>query len=109
MWPAPARVSAPCLRAYARDRLAAAAAYPKERLRRRDFRLAQANVTVWFASEDLAGLCERTLIQRTVDTGCPDPVRLGRVTIYAMDAEADGWDPPAEWDEAAGFSSREFA
>ena len=36
----PARMSYDSLQAYARNRLAAAAAYPKERLLRRDFRLA---------------------------------------------------------------------
>jgi hypothetical protein len=28
--------------------------------------------------------------------------------IFALDGEADGWQPPAIWDEGAGFSSREF-
>lgn len=98
-----AGVSAQSLQAYASDRIAAAMAYPKERLVRRDFRLARLNVTAWFASEKLADLCASTLAQRANE----DPFAK-RIEIYALDAEADGWDAPAAWDEEAGFSSREF-
>jgi hypothetical protein len=101
--PPPRRVSAAALKAYARDRLTAAVAFPKGRLGPRQFQLAGLDVTAWFTSEKLADLCERTLVQRKGDESPPH-----RVTIYAMDAEADGWDPPAQWDEQAGFSSREF-
>jgi hypothetical protein len=78
-------VSAACLHAYVRDRLTAAAAYPTERLQRRDFRLARVDLTVWFASDKLADLCERTLLQRRGDGSSPT-----RAVVYAMDAEADG-------------------
>ena len=97
------KVSAESLRPYAGDRLRAAIAYPKGRLVRRDFRLARLNMTAWFASEKLAGLCERTLSLREND----DP-SAKRAEVYALDAEADGWDIPAVWDEQAPFSSREF-
>jgi len=60
-------------------------------------------MTVWFTSEALADLCTRTLVQRT-GNGSP----AARLAIHAMDAGADGWDPPAAWDVEAGFSSREF-
>lgn len=97
------RVSAADLQAYARDRLGAALAYPKECLLRRHFRLARADVTVWFTSEKLAALCERTLVRRKDEAPSQN-----RVAIYAMDAEVGDWDPPAGWDEETGFSSRRF-
>jgi hypothetical protein len=101
--PAASMVSATCLQAYASDRLRAARAYPKARLVRRDFRLARVDMTVWFASKAFADLCERTLVERKYE----DPSAT-RAEIYAMDAESDGWEPPARWNEEAGFSSREF-
>jgi hypothetical protein len=70
---------------------------------RREFRLARVDVTVWFASKSFADLCDRTLVERKYE----EPAAT-RAQIYAMDAEADGWEPPARWDEGAGFSSREF-
>ncbi len=97
------QVSAACLQEYAKDRLRAALAYPKERLLRREFRLARADMTVWFASERFAALCDRTLIERRYED-----LSATRLEIYAMDAESDGWEPPAPWDEGSGFSSREF-
>jgi len=57
---------------------------------------------VWFTSERLLELCEQTLLERR-DEG----PSLCHVAVYAMDAEADGWPPPAGW-ETAGFSSREL-
>jgi hypothetical protein len=101
--PPTSKVSPTCLQAYASDRLRAAIAYPKERLVRRDFRLARLDMTVWFASRKFADHCERTLIERQHGDPC-----ASHAEIYAMDAESDGWDPPAAWDEEAGFSSREF-
>lgn len=100
---ATATVSAGCLQAYARDRLAAARSYPKDRLLRRAFRLARMDLTVWCASRNFADLCERTLVERERD----DPSAT-RAEIYAMDAVSVDWDPPARWKENAGFSSREF-
>ena len=99
----PARMSYDGLQAYARNRLAAAAAYPKERLLRRDFRLVRLDVTIWFSSNALAELCERTLVQRKYD----DP-SAARIEVYAIDVEAGGWEPPALWREDVGFASREF-
>jgi hypothetical protein len=91
------------LQPYARDRLRAADAFPRERLIRRDFPLAKLDMTVWFASPGLAELCERTLVLR--DAADPSATR---VEISAMDASLDGWAPPAVWDEGTGFSSRDF-
>ena len=96
-------VSAANLETYAQDRLDAAQAYPKGRLLRRDFRLAKADMTVWFASEMLAELCELRLMKRAEDDSSAT-----RVEVYAMDAQLEGWEQPARWDEGAGFSSREF-
>jgi energy-coupling factor transporter ATP-binding protein EcfA2 len=78
-------------------------AHPKEHLVRRHVRLARLDVIGWFSSGQLAGLFERALVERRQD----DP-SAGRVEIYAMDAEADGWEPPVRWDEAIWFSSRTF-
>lgn len=96
-------VSLENLLAYARDRLAAAAAYPKDRLVRRDLRLASLDLTAWFTSEALADLCVAKLVQRE----CARPFEAD-AEIFALDAEADRWDMPAMWREGAGFSSREF-
>lgn len=101
--PSTATVSMESLQAYAIDRLKAADAYPRERLIRRDFRLAKLDMTVWFASSKLAELCERTLVLH--DDADPSATRL---EICAMDASLDGWSPPAVWDEGTGFSSRDF-
>lgn len=69
------------LQAYARNRLDAAIAYPKERLLRRDFRMARLDMTIWFSSEELADLCARTLMRRKHD----DP-SAARIEVYAIDA-----------------------
>jgi hypothetical protein len=91
------------LQAYARNRLDAAAAYPKDRLLRRDFRLVKLDMTIWFSSEALANLCDRTLVRHEHD----DP-SAPRVEVCAIDAERDGWEAPALWREDAGFASRDF-
>ncbi len=96
-------VSQDSLVAYANEQIAAAHSFPRERLVRRDFRMPQLDLAVWFTSQTLADLCEVTLLQN--DTEAP---AARRVEVFAMDAEADGWDKPALWDEDAGFSSREF-
>ena len=101
--PPPAKVSPTTLQAYAQDRLEAAMAYPTAPLTRHDFQLARADVTAWFTSPRLAELCERRLVKRR----CADPAAI-RFELYAMDAEADGWEPPAAWDEETWFSSRDF-
>lgn len=97
------RVSAANLQAYAKDRLRAAITHPKERLIRHDFRLARLDMTVWFSSESFANHCEKALTRRNREDSSAT-----RLEVYAMDAESDGWDLPAGWDEQAGFSSREF-
>ena len=97
------RVLPGSVQAYARGCLEAAMAHPKEHLVRRHVRLARLDVIGWFSSGQLAGLFERALVERRQD----DP-SAGRVEIYAMDAEADGWEPPVRWDEAIWFSSRTF-
>jgi hypothetical protein len=91
------------LRAYAQDRLRAAAAFPKDRLIRRDFPLARLDLTVWFTNGRLAQLCEATLMRRKADDASAT-----RAEVYAMDAEAEGWERPAAWREEAGFASRSF-
>ena len=96
-------VSMQSLLAYARGRLDAAAAFPKARLFRRDLRLARLDMTVWFASEALADLCDRKLVLRE----SAQPFEAA-AEIFALDAEADGWEMPAAWRESSGFSSREF-
>ncbi len=96
-------VSIPGLLTYARDRVAAALAFPKSGLVRRDFRLAGLDMTVWFTSEALAELCDGKLIQHSPETSFSHVAQ-----IYAIDAKADGWEFPAVWPEGAGFSSREF-
>lgn len=91
------------LQAYARNRLDAAIAYPKERLLRRDFRMARLDMTIWFSSEELADLCARTLMRRKHD----DP-SAARIEVYAIDAGSGGWEPPALWRENGGFAPRDF-
>ena len=99
----PALISYGNLQAYARNRLGAAVAYPKECLLRRDFRLVRLDMTIWFSGKALADLCERTLVRRKHD----DPLAAS-IEVYAIDAGSDEWEPPALWREDAGFSSREF-
>jgi hypothetical protein len=99
----PPAIAEDSLRGYARSRLSAADAFPKERLIRRDFPLARLDLTVWFSSGRLADLCERTLVRRKADDAS-----AMRAQVYAMDAEAEGWERPATWREGTGFSSRGF-
>jgi hypothetical protein len=96
-------VSAAHLQAYAQDRLRAAQAFPKERLLRRNLRLAKLELTAWFASKQLADACEAKLKRHEF----PDPA-AGQVEVYAMDATLEGWETPATYDVADGFSSRGF-
>jgi hypothetical protein len=96
-------VSAANLEAYALDRLRAARAFPKERLLHRTLRLAKTELSVWFASEQFADTCEAKLKQHDAS----DP-SARQVEIYAMDATLDGWESPAIYDVAEGFSSRGF-
>jgi hypothetical protein len=100
---APSTVSPDNLLAYAIGRIEAARAFPRKRLIRRDLRLARLDMTVWFTSERLAGLCDAMLVRHAGEAPFEPAAE-----IFALDAEADGWEPPAKWDEGAGFSSREF-
>lgn len=100
---APRKVSPGNLLAYARDRIEAGRAFSRKRLIRRDLRLARLDMTVWFTSERLASLCDAMLVQRI----CEAPFKQA-AEIFALDAAGEGWEPPAVWDEGAGFSSREF-
>jgi hypothetical protein len=99
----PPRVGYDDLLAYARRRLDAARAYPRDRLLTRTFRMARLDMTISFSSEALAALCERTLVRRRRD----DPPATG-IEVFAIDAGSDGWESPARWREDAGFASREF-
>ena len=100
---APFTVSPDNLLAYANDRIRAAGAFPKNGLIRRDLRLARLDMTVWFTSERLAGLCDSLLVRHHSEAPFEQAAE-----IFALDAEGEGWEPPAIWDEGAGFSSREF-
>lgn len=91
------------LLAYAKDRLEAARAYPKDRLHLRECRMARLDMTIAFSSEALAALCERTLVRRKQD----DASAAG-LDVYAIDAGSSGWAPPARWREDAVFASRDF-
>ena len=100
---APFTVSPDNLLAYANDRISAAGAFPKNGLIRRDLRLAWLDMTVWFTSEQLAGLCEATCLSSTT---ARDP--------FEQQPRFSLWTPMLtdgrrrHWDEGAGFSSREF-
>jgi hypothetical protein len=96
-------VSEDSLEAYARDRLKAAEAYPRDRLIKRCFHLARLDMTVWFTSAQLAELCEKSFVARRIDDATAT-----RLEVHAIDAEAAGWEYPAIWSEAGGFSSRGF-
>ena len=54
-------------------------------------------MTIWFSSDALADLCERTLVRRKYD----DP-SAASIEVYAIDAGSGGWEPPALWREDAG-------
>lgn len=99
----PVRVDYDNLRAYARDRIDAAIAYPRDRVLRRHFRLARLDLAFASSSEPLAALCDRTLVRRA-----RDDAPAARVAIHAIDAGAEGWEPPARWREGTAFASRRF-
>ena len=88
---------------YARDRIAAAVRYPRERLHHRLFRMPELDLDVWFGGRELAELCESRLMPRAAD----EPAR-DRAEIMVLDASLPGWEPPASWREGARFNSREF-
>ncbi len=88
---------------YSRDRLAAAASFPRDRLSHRVLHLPRLDLSVRFASQALAALSSEKLLLRS--EGDPNAIQA---EVIAMDADADGWEQPAVWSEDAGFSSREF-
>jgi len=88
---------------YARHLLDAAKAYPRRRLLRQDFRLEHLDLLVWFSSDRLADLCRRSLVERTTAGDAQN-----RAEIFAIDAMAEGWEPPAKLTGHAGFTSRDF-
>ncbi|HEY6632232.1 MAG TPA: serine kinase [Rhizobiaceae bacterium] len=100
---APFTVSQDSLLAYANDRIKAASEFPKANLIRRELRLAGLDMAVWFTSEPLADLCDALLV-RHEGWG---PFEQA-AEIFLLDAESEGWEPPAVWDGEAGFSSHEF-
>lgn len=89
------------LQVYARDRLAAAQAFPKADLIYRIFRLPQLDLVVWFANQELASLCELNLFQRRNPAPAP-----ARAEIYVLDAFLAGWNAPAAWFGKSGLSPR---
>jgi hypothetical protein len=60
-------------------------------------------LTVWFASAELAALCDRSFVTREADDAA-----VGQAEVLVLDGETIGWEPPAVWDEETGFSSRDF-
>jgi hypothetical protein len=88
---------------YARHLLGAAKAYPRQRLVKQEFRLENLDLLVWFSSDRLADLCRRSLFERKSAGDAS-----ARAEIFAIDAEADGWEQPAKWSESASFTSRSF-
>ncbi len=100
----PAMVSDVNLAAYAADRIAAARDFPRERLQRQVFAMPDLDLAVWFTSTELAKLCGTMLLQQ--ERSGP---AVHCAEVFAMDAQAAGWNRPASWDEHAGFSSRAFS
>jgi hypothetical protein len=101
--PPPATVSLDSLVDYAHDRLRAAASYPKECLKRRDFALARLDLTVWSSSDALPDLFQRSFVSRHEGNSVGS-----RAVVFALDAEMEGWDPPREWNINTRFTSRGF-
>jgi len=94
-------VGASNVQSYAQDRVAAAQAFPKKDLIYRLFRLPQLDLIVWFASQELAELCERKLFQRRDLSPAS-----ARAEIYVLDSRVAGWTTPVAWFEKSGLSPR---
>ena len=88
---------------YARERVAAALAYPKDRLERHRIAVPALDLDVWFSDPGLAELCTSRLVRRSDEAASGN-----RAQVYAIDATMDGWDKPAVWDTETGFTSRAF-
>ena len=72
----------------ANDRIAAALAFPKDRLHRRDFRLAKLDVTVWFASPELAAICVKlNHLTAALGAALDDKRRLAERVVSLQDVE----------------------
>lgn len=99
----PGTISLDSLVDYARDRLRAAASYPRECLERHDFALARLDLTVWSPSDALPDLCRKSFVARQ-DKGSV----AARAVVFALDAEMEGWDPPRGWNINTKFTSRRF-
>jgi hypothetical protein len=100
---APRSISLRNLSDYARDQLAAALAYPRNRLARHQIALPGLDLDLWSSDEALAELCRSRLVHRD-----PGLAASQRATVFAIDATVDGWPAPAVWDTETGFSSRDF-
>jgi hypothetical protein len=100
---APPVVAQNNLLSYANDRISAARAFPRSGLIRRDFRLPHLHMAVWFSSPALAELCDTMLVRHDGN----EPFEA-TAEIFVLDAQTQGWDMPARWEEGQGFSSREF-
>lgn len=90
------------LTAYATELIEAAEGFSKTALTRHELRLPLLDLTIWFASDALARLCRRLLIER------PASPADDRIEIYAMDTSLEDWPQPLRWNEKRGYSSREF-
>ena len=95
-------VSSRNLTVYAAGLIQAAEGISKTRLSRHELHLPSLDLTIWFASDAFATLCRRRLIKRQ------DSKPAERAEIFAMDTSLKGWPQPLRWDEADGYSSREF-
>lgn len=96
-------LDAASLPAYARERLATAAAISRDRLLRHDVRLPLLDIEGWFGEARLPALCERRLVMR--DAGEPAP---NRISLTVLDPLVAGWRKPARWDPRTPLSLREF-
>ena len=87
---------------YARCLLDAARDYAPSRLGKAQFRLPALDLEIRFTSKVFVDLCRRVLASSSAVTP------LGKLKIFAMDADAPDWPMPQWWDEASGFLSRGF-
>lgn len=101
---APEPVSFRNLRAYARARIEAAAAYSRDRLHHRRLITPALECDVWYSSAALADLYESRLVSRKEVSSGP----RRRVQIHLLDASLGDWEYPAVWEENAWFATREF-
>lgn len=85
-------IAADGLPAYARDRLAAAAALPRSSLLHQRFELPFLDADCWFSGPFCLELCRSRLAGRV------DGQRgSGRLALFLIDARHPGWEQPARW------------